>query len=99
MPMRILSAVSLVVLLQACGNDSEDVADVTALCTVRQECNGAAELCDRRYDAVTYPTTHNAMSAGAEGWTHSYQRYGIARQLDDGIRALMLDVHDFGGEP
>jgi hypothetical protein len=65
----------------------------------KQLCNGAAELCDRRYDQVTFATTHNAMSAGAEGWTHSDQRYGIARQLDDGIRALMLDVHNSGGEP
>jgi hypothetical protein len=63
-----------------------------------QLCNGAAELCDRRYDEVTFATTHNAMSAAAEGWIHTDQRYGIARQLDDGIRALMLDVHNYGGE-
>src|SRR5262245_15022023 len=62
-------------------------------------CNGAAALCDRRYDEITFATTHNGMSASAEGWTHPDQRYGIARQLADGIRALMLDVHTFEGAP
>jgi len=62
-------------------------------------CNGDPLLCDRRYDQISYPTTHNAMSASAEGWTHSDQRHGIARQLQDGIRGLMLDVHSYQGEP
>ena len=89
----------------ACADSDTDaplagaVDTTSAECVVRQQCNGAAELCDRRYDQVTYPTTHNAMSASAEGWIHTDQRYGIARQLDDGIRALMLDVWNVDGVP
>ncbi len=86
------------VLAAACDEAGEPaLASTSAACALA--CNGAPELCDRRYDEVTYPTTHNAMSAAAEGWIHTDQRYGIARQLRDGIRALMLDVHNFGGEP
>ena len=57
-------------------------------------CNGYAELCDKRLDEVTFPATHNAMSAAEEpGWFLTNQRYGITRQLDDGIRALLIDTH------
>lgn len=57
-------------------------------------CEGAAALCGRRLDEVVFPGTHNSFAASAEpGWYFANQRYGIARQLDDGIRALLLDVH------
>jgi hypothetical protein len=57
-------------------------------------CDGAAALCGRRLDEVVFPGTHNSFAASAEpGWHFASQRYGIARQLDDGIRALLLDVH------
>jgi hypothetical protein len=57
-------------------------------------CNGAAALCGRRLDQVVFPATHNAYAASEQpGWHFAPQRYGIARQLDDGIRALTLDVH------
>jgi hypothetical protein len=59
-------------------------------------CNGSSSLCTRRYDQVAYATTHNAMSNGDEGWLLPNQQHGISRQLDDGIRALMLDTHYFG---
>ena len=43
---------------------------------------------------MTFPATHNAMSAAQEpGWFLTNQRYGIIRQLDDGIRALLIDTH------
>lgn len=57
------------------------------------------QLLDRRYDQVAFVTTHNAMSNRAEGWLGPNQNFGIRRQLDDGVRGLMLDVHDFEGEP
>jgi hypothetical protein len=61
---------------------------------VGQSCDGAAALCGRRLNEVTFPGTHNSFAASAEpGWHFANQRYGIARQLDDGIRALLLDVH------
>jgi len=56
-------------------------------------CNGAPELCDRRYDEVSYATTHNANSNAEEGFTGPNQQYGVARQLADGVRGLMLDTH------
>lgn len=59
------------------------------------ECNGAIALCERRFDEVVYPTTHNAMSSAADGFTNPNQDVGIDQQLDDGIRGLMLDSHDF----
>ncbi len=65
-------------------------------------CNGSAELCDRPYNEVAFPATHNAMSSELEGFAHSDQYYGLARQLDDGIRAMEIDVWKFdpeGDEP
>ena len=38
--------------------------------------------------------THNSYAAADEpGWLFANQRFGIARQLRDGIRALLIDVH------
>ncbi len=40
------------------------------------------------------------MSNADDGWVNPNQTHGIARQLDDGVRALMLDTHyDDLGEP
>lgn len=61
--------------------------DVTA-------CNGAAVNCDRRLNDVVFAGTHNAFSAAEEpGWSLTNQRFGVARQLEDGIRLLLIDVH------
>ncbi len=65
-------------------------AKVTAIPTT---CNGYDALCDRTYDVVTVPMTHNAMSNADEKWAPPNQTHGIARQLEDGIRGMMLDVH------
>jgi hypothetical protein len=56
-------------------------------------CNGSEQLCERRYDEVAYVTTHNAMSNAEEGWIAPNHRFGIRRQLDDGVRAMMIDTH------
>jgi hypothetical protein len=61
-------------------------------------CNGFVQLCDRAYDAVSYPTTHNAMSNGEEGWLVPNQNFAVPTQLGDGVRALMLDTWYFGGQ-
>lgn len=61
-------------------------------------CNGAAELCDRTYDKVAVPMTHNAMSNADEGYTSPNQTHGIEKQLEDGIRGMMLDLHYFDPE-
>jgi hypothetical protein len=57
-------------------------------------CNGSAALCDRRLDAVAFAGTHNSMAADGEpGWLFAAQDAGIEHQLDDGIRALLIDTH------
>ncbi len=62
-------------------------------------CNGLAALCDRPLDRVVFPGTHNSMSNADAGWVVPNQTHGLTRQLEDGIRALLLDTHDFHGEP
>jgi hypothetical protein len=58
------------------------------------ECDGSTALCERRLNEVLFAGTHNSFAASAEpGWYFASQRYPIARQLDDGIRALLVDVH------
>lgn len=61
------------------------------------KCNGHKSLCDKRFNEVAYPTTHNSMSNLDEHWQLPNQRHGIAKQLSDGIRGLMLDTHYDGG--
>lgn len=60
-------------------------------------CNGHEALCDRPFDAVAYPTTHNAMSNAEERWIAPNQTFGMWRQLEDGVRGLMLDVYEDEG--
>ncbi len=61
-------------------------------------CNGAASLCDRPFDEVVYPTSHNAMSNGAEAWLAPNQQVTVPDQLDAGIRSLMLDTWYWDGD-
>ncbi|HEU4656790.1 MAG TPA: hypothetical protein VFR97_04670 [Capillimicrobium sp.] len=57
-------------------------------------CNGSAALCDRPLDEVVFPATHNAMSAVTnENWLFPQQERDLAGQLDDGVRALLIDAH------
>ncbi|MDG2304059.1 MAG: hypothetical protein P8R42_05275 [Candidatus Binatia bacterium] len=62
------------------------------------QCNGAASLCDRPFDEVSYATSHNAMSTDAEGWLAPNQQVSVPDQLDAGIRSLMLDTWYWGGD-
>jgi len=55
-------------------------------------CNGAVALCGRRFNEVAYPTTHNSMSNNDDGWIAPNQDHGIERQLEDGVRAFMIDT-------
>lgn len=57
------------------------------------KCSGHAELCDRSFDQVAFPATHNSMANTDENRAAANQTHNIARQLDDGIRGLMLDTH------
>jgi len=58
------------------------------------ECNGFAQLCNRRLNQVVFAGAHNAMSnAEVPGWLFPHQSRAIPGQLEDGIRALLIDVH------
>ena len=61
-------------------------------------CNGHDALCARPFDQVCFPMTHNSMSNGDAGWLLPNQTHGITRQLADGVRGLMLDVHPLDGQ-
>lgn len=57
-------------------------------------CNGSPKLCDRRVDQVVFPGAHNAMSnAEIPGWLFPHHNHAFPRQLQDGVRALLIDVH------
>jgi hypothetical protein len=82
-----------------------------AIVMVPGGCNGSERLCGRRLDQVVFPATHNAMSAvDAPGWMFAAQERGLASQLQDGVRAFLVDVYagipvsgrvktDFGENP
>jgi hypothetical protein len=61
-------------------------------------CNGHVELCDRRYDQVAYPGTHDAYSDTTEKFLAPDQTYPLARQLEDGIRVLHIEVQFYNGQ-
>lgn len=57
-------------------------------------CNGSASLCGKRLDEAVFAGAHNAMSnQEAPEWLFPHHEAGIPRQLRDGIRALLFDVH------
>ena len=84
--------VAVVVLAIVIGRDGPEPPAVAAVSPA--SCNGSPALCDRRLDQVVFAGTHNSYAAGDQrGWYFPNQRRAIERQLDDGIRSLMLDVH------
>ncbi len=92
----LLGALTMAGAVAGCGGGAGDGGSVDAEVVVPWtdgRCNGAAELCDRRYDQVAYPTTHNAMSNADAQWVAPNQQHGLTRQLGDGIRGLMLDMY------
>lgn len=69
-------------------------ADPLAFLGSRTACNGADELCDRPLASVTLPATHNSMGAADDrNWYFPEQNRGIVRQLDDGVRGLLIDAY------
>ena len=83
--LAMVAAVAIWVLRSPSG-----VPETTAI----SACNGYPELCDRPLDQVVFPTTHNSM-AGADnpGWMFPNQNRGIPKQLEDGVRAFLIDAH------
>lgn len=86
-------ALALAALIGGCS-EGHTRSDQPAARAAPSSCNGAAALCARRLDQVVFAATHNSYAASSEpGWYFANQRYAITRQLDDGIRALLIDVH------
>jgi hypothetical protein len=56
-------------------------------------CNGDAALCDRPFDHVVIPATHNSMSSQALGWGIPNQQLSIPGQLRAGIRGFLIDTY------
>lgn len=97
--MRLLTPICLPlipVLLAIGGCSEKDSAPVAE--DTKRRCNGHSALCDRPLNQVTLPTTHNAMSNADAGWFAPNQNHNISAQLEDGIRGLMLDTHDWEGD-
>ncbi|MGA2164926.1 MAG: hypothetical protein ABSH36_10720 [Solirubrobacteraceae bacterium] len=79
----------VVVLLAGCSGANGHSASADS-----PSCEGAKALCGKRLNEVIFPGTHNSFAASAEpGWQFANQTYGISPQLEDGIRALLIDVH------
>ena len=84
-------AALLVVVVVVTGSAREErlLAAVPA-----EGCNGSVALCDRQLNEVAFAGTHNSFSAAdSPGWFIANQLRTITRQLDDGIRLLLIDAH------
>ena len=57
------------------------------------QCNGYESLCIKKYNEVAYLTTHNAYSSFEDGFYLPNQNLNITSQLNQGVRAFMLDVY------
>lgn len=58
-----------------------------------RRCNGRAELCALRYDEVAQLASHNAMATSQDRFIAPLQDPSITGQLNEGVRALLLDTH------
>ena len=63
------------------------------------QCNGSVILCNKKYNEVAYLTTHNAYNSQEDNFSLPNQNFNITSQLNDGVRALMIDVYDVLGTP
>ena len=85
-----IAAVAVAVLVITSGPGPREGARAS----VGGGCNGSPDLCDLRLNQVVFAGTHNSFSAAdTPNWFIANQRHDIARQLDDGIRLLLLDPH------
>ena len=66
---------------------------------VLTDCNGSELLCDKQFNQVVFATTHNAFNyaVGPVSYQGPNQDYPITRQLEDGVRAFMLDIYPHFG--
>jgi hypothetical protein len=89
-PRTMLITAAVVATVLAVGLGS--LAVTTAASAETRQCNGHAELCNRRYDQVAFPESHNAMSASDLGWLGANQDVPMSDQLAAGVRVLHVDT-------
>jgi hypothetical protein len=90
-----LAVVSLLILVMGSAVVALARPGRRQVATGPMECNGSALLCDRRVDEVVFAAAHNAMSnVDMPNWMFPQQNGSIARQLQAGIRGLLIDVHN-----
>ena len=93
---RILTALIVSLLLLAgCLSAVDPAPEVVEDELDPRLCNGLSILCERSYDNVTFPETHNAFATHEDGiyYPASNHATGLQSQWDAGIRAFMLDTH------
>jgi hypothetical protein len=69
--------------------------------TAATACNGHSDLCDRRYNEVAFPMTHNSFAIVSDGFrpgANANQSRSIQQQLRDGVRVFMLNTYRYGGD-
>jgi hypothetical protein len=85
-------AVGLLALVLVPAAVPQDVP-VAAVVDDPDACNGFPQLCDRRFDEVAFPASHNSMSAAdQQGWYLAEQPTTMVNSLDDGIRVFLIDT-------
>ena len=92
---------STLCLLVGCASSSKEPLPASPADTQSASetaCNGHDALCDRPLSQVTLPGTHNSMSNADAGWLGANQQHGLTRQLEDGVRGMMLDTYLWEGE-
>lgn len=81
-----------------CASDPTTDSATTKGSSTETGCNGHVDLCERPVRDVTFAGTHNSMSNADDGWLGPNQQHGLTRQLEDGVRAMMLDTYRWEGE-
>lgn len=84
----LIVAVAVAGAIAIAGSDGEDAEATSA-----SACNGSEDACDRRLGEVTLAATHNSNAAAEAGFLNGYQTFDMERQLEDGVRGLLIDVY------
>ncbi|KAG0083567.1 hypothetical protein BGZ93_006350 [Podila epicladia] len=70
------------------------IALATSVSAQQQACNGYSALCTKPYNQLVSACTHNAYAFSPPGGIATNQVNDIPTQLNDGIRAFMLDAYN-----
>lgn len=82
--------ITALLILISCNSDEPEMeAETTTYCLSK------ANLCSKKYNEVSFACTHNAYNYSNEttNFVLPNQSQSIQQQLDNGVRALMLDVY------